>query len=176
MTPPGHGRLFLLFAVISLMAVGGGNAVVPEMQRQVVDLHHWMSGPQFVGLFAIAQASPGPNMLISSLIGWRLGGFPGAAAATLGMCLPSSLLTLTVARLWHRFAQSPWRRALERGLAPITLGLVLASGWQLAKAAGPDWRSYSLSAAVALLALRRGLNPLWLLAGGGLLGLLGWVH
>jgi chromate transporter len=176
MTPPTFGRLFLMFAVISLMAVGGGNAVVPEMQRQVVDLHRWMSGPQFVGLFAIAQASPGPNMLISCLIGWRLAGFPGAAACTMGMCLPSSLLTLTVARLWHRIAGSPWRRALERGLAPITLGLVLASGWQLSKAAGPDWRSYSLSAAVALLTLRRGLNPLWLLAGGGLLGLLGWVH
>jgi chromate transporter len=175
-TPPTLGRLFLMFALISIMAVGGGNAVVPEMQRQVVDLNHWMSSGQFVGLFAIAQASPGPNMLISSLIGWRMAGLPGALVCTLGMCLPSSLLTFSVARLWVRIGGSPWRRAMERGLAPVTLGLVLASGWQLSKAAGSDWRSYTLTAAVALLTLRRGLNPLWLLAGGGLLGLLGWVR
>ncbi|MDR3670692.1 MAG: chromate transporter [Holophaga sp.] len=176
MTTPSLGRLFLLFAMFSLIAVGGGNAVVPEMQRQVVDLNHWMSGPQFVGLFAIAQASPGPNMLISSLVGWRMAGLPGALVCTLGMCLPSSLLAFSVARLWSRISGSPWRPAIEQGLTPVTLGLVLASGWQLAKGAGSDWRCYTLSAAVALLTLRSKLNPLWLLAVGGALGLLGWVR
>ena len=176
MSAPSLGRLFLLFALFSIMAVGGGNAVVPEMQRQVVDLNRWMSGSQFVGLFAIAQASPGPNMLISSLIGWKLAGMPGALVATLGMCLPSSLLAFSVARLWNRISGSPWRRAIEQGLTPVTLGLVLASGWKLAAAAGSGWHCYVLSAAVALLTRRRKLNPLWLSAGGGVLGLMGWVR
>ena len=172
---PSLGRLFLMFALFSLIAVGGGNGVVPEMHRQVVDLNHWMSSPAFVGLFAIAQASPGPNMLIVCLIGWKMAGFPGAMVCTLGMCLPSSLLTFSVARLWQRISGSPWRRAIERGMAPITLGLVLASGWLLGKAAGTSWRSYALTAAVALLVWRSRIHPLWLLAMGGLLGLLGWI-
>jgi chromate transporter len=164
-----------MFALLSIMAVGGANAVVPEMHRQVVDLQHWMTSAEFAGLFAVAQASPGPNMLIVSLIGWKLAGVPGALVATFAMCLPSSLLTFTVARAWQRFGASPWRRVLERGLAPITVGLVLGSGCLLARAAGYGWRSYTLTAVVALATFRSKIHPLWLLGLGGLLGLLGWI-
>jgi chromate transporter len=175
MREPSLSRLFLMFALFSIMAVGGANATVPEIHRQVVELHGWMTSAEFAGLFAIAQASPGPNMLIVSLIGWKLAGLPGALVCTLGMGLPSSLLTFTVARLWHRFGASPWRRAIQRGLAPITIGLVLGGGWMLCGAAGSSWRSYALSAAVAALTLKTRLHPLWLLACGGLLGLVGWL-
>jgi len=158
MNAPTLGRLFLMFAALSLMAVGGANALIPEMHRQVVDLNHWMTGAEFAGLFAIAQASPGPNMLIVSVLGLKLAGLPGALVATLAFCLPSSLLSFAVARVRQRFEASPWRRAIERGLAPVTVGLVLGSGCLLASAAGCDWHAYLLSAGVALLALTGRFN------------------
>lgn len=158
------------FALYSLMAVGGVNALVPEIHRQVVELDGWMSNAEFSSLFAIAQAAPGPNMLFVTLIGWKVAGLPGALVATTGMCLPSSLLTYTVVRLRDRYSQSQARRAIERGLAPVTIGLTLGSGWLLLNAANAHVSGWLLSAATVPLALRRGINPLWLLAAGALIG------
>jgi len=173
MTPPGPMRLFLIFSLLSLMAVGGGNGVIPEMQRQVVDLNHWLGSREFVALIGIAQAAPGPNTLIATLIGWRLAGFPGALVCSLGMFLPSSLLAFSVSRAWQRADGTRWRLAVERGLAPITIGLVLASGWLLTRAASTGWRSIALALGVAVIVLRTRLNPLWLLALGAVMGMLG---
>jgi chromate transporter len=169
---PSLGTLFLQFCLFSLMAVGGANALIPEMHRQVVDLHHWMGNAEFASLFAIAQAAPGPNVLVVSLLGWKLAGLPGALVCTAGMCLPSSLLAFTAGRLWDRYRSSPWRRALERGLAPITIGLVLGSGCLLATTAGSAWPSYLLAGSSAVLSYRSRRSPLWWLAGAAALGLL----
>ncbi|WP_374348867.1 chromate transporter [Chitinimonas sp.] len=168
-------QIALLFGAMSLMAVGGANVLLPELHRQVVELHGWMSGSEFASLFAIAQASPGPNVLVVTLIGWRLAGLPGALVSTLAMCLPSSLLTFAVAKLWQRFKDNPWRRAIERGLAPITIGLVLGSGLLLGRAADHGALAWGLSGATALVASHGKLNPLWLLAAGAACGLAGWV-
>ena len=165
--------LFLRFCGFSLMAVGGANALIPELHRQVVDVSQWMSSTEFASLFALAQAAPGPNMLISSLIGWKVAGIPGALVCTLGMCLPSSTLAVAAGRLWDRYRESVWRRALERGLAPLTLGLVLGGGCHLARAAGGGWPSYVVVAASAGLAWRSRWNPLLWLAGAALLGATG---
>jgi len=168
-------RLFLSCCLFSLMAVGGANALVPEMHRQVVDVNGWMSSTEFASLFAIAQAAPGPNMLIVSLVGWKVAGLPGAVVSTIAMCGPSSILAFGVAKLWERFSASPWRRAIERGLAPVTIGLVLGSACLLAKAADASWAAYALTGLSALLAYRSQLNPIWLLAGGAAIGLTGWI-
>jgi chromate transporter len=168
-------QLAVMFSLLSLMAVGGANVLLPELHRQVVDLHGWMSSGEFATLFALAQASPGPNVLIVTLVGWRLAGMPGALVSTLAMCLPSSLLAYGFTRVWERFRASPWRRGAERGLAPLTIGLVLGSGYLLSLSADAHWPAFVLSGLTALVAARSSLNPIWLLAAGGALGLVGLV-
>lgn len=169
-TPPSLAELLARCAALSLMAVGGANAIVPELHRQVVELQHWVSGPEFAMLFAIAAAAPGPNVLIVTLIGWKVGGIPGALLATLGICGPSSVLAFAAGQVWDRFRSSRWRGIIERGLAPVTIGLIVGSGWRLAEVASTGWRGWAVAAAAALISWRARLNPLWVLAGGAALG------
>ena len=163
------------FALLSLLAFGGANAVVPEMHRLAVERHGWMSGAEFADLFALAQAAPGPNMMIVALIGLRAAGVAGALVATAAMCLPSCVLTFVVARLVDRFRDSPWRAVLQDGLAPITVGLVLGSGWVLTRAADHTPVAYALTAVAVVWALRTRWSPLWLLAAAAILGVAGLV-
>jgi chromate transporter len=165
--------LAVQFAELSLVALGGANAVIPEIQRQSVDLHHWMSAKEFTALFAIAQAAPGPNFMISTLVGWRAAGIVGALVATLAMCAPSCLLTFWVVKLWDRFGDAPWRKAVAAGFAPVTVGLVLSSAWLLSRAADVDWRLGLVTAVIAGIGYVTRLNPLWCLGSAAALGLTG---
>src|ERR1700726_257458 len=113
-------RLALIFLQMSLLAFGGANAILPEMQRQVVNVNHMMDTHTFAALFALAQAAPGPNMMVISLIGWHVAGLSGAVLTTVCVIAPSSVLTFLVARVWYRFRDAPWRRAIQRGLFPVT--------------------------------------------------------
>ena len=163
------------FALLSLLAFGGANAVMPEMHRLAVDRHGWMSDGEFADLFALAQAAPGPNVMIVTLIGLRAAGLAGALAATLAMCLPSCVLTFTVAQLVDRFRDSPWRAVLQDGLAPVTVGLVLGSGLVLTRAADQTLIAYALTAVAVIWVLATRLSPLWILAGAAALGVVGIV-
>ena len=162
------------FALLSLMAVGGANVVIPEIHRLVLN-EHWMSVQEFAALFAVAQAAPGPNILIVALVGWRVAGVSGAVLSMLAMCLPSSVLSFHAARLWREHRQSPWLRTVKGALAPVSVGLIAASGWLLGQAAYRGLGSGLLCLAVALLAWRSKLHPLWWLAAGAVLGMLGVV-
>jgi len=125
---------FILTALfVSIVAVGGVNAVLPELHRQVVEINHWLTDKQFADMFAIANASPGPNMLIITLIGWSLGGFYGAILSTLALCTPTCALTYLVAQAWEKFKDAPWRIAVQAGLVPVTVGLIAASAYLLAR-------------------------------------------
>jgi chromate transporter len=161
--------------LLSLIAIGGVNSVLPELHRMVVEQNGWVSNSEFSNYFAIAQASPGPNMLIVALIGWKVGGLPGALAATAAICGPSCFLTFWIVRIWDRFKTAPWRAAVQRGLAPLTVGLVLSTGYLVSQAAGLDVAALAITAAVAVLATVTRLHPLLWLSGGGVLGLLGLV-
>jgi chromate transporter len=172
---PVLAELGLQFAVLSLLAFGGGNAVLPEMQRIAVETHHWMSAATFVQLFAIAQAAPGPNILVVTLIGWQVAGFAGAFVATLALCGPSSLLIFSLEQLWSRFSNNRFRQAIQAGVAPLAIGLVLAGGYLVALSADADWRSAGLTVATTVIVLRWRRNPLWLIGAGALMGLLGVV-
>jgi chromate transporter len=108
-------ELAMVFAQFSLLAFGGANAVLPEMQRQVVEVHHWMSAQEFAALFALAQAAPGPNMMVVSLIGWRVAGFWGALVTTGAVAAPASILTFLVSLVWHRCRDAEWRKAVQYG-------------------------------------------------------------
>lgn len=167
------GALAAQFLALSLIAFGGANAVVPEIHRQSVELHRWMSDREFADLFAIAQAAPGPNVMISTLVGWKVAGIPGGVVATLAMCAPSCLLTYFVARIWHRYRDTRWRAAIGAGLAPVTVGLVAGSAWLLAHAADLQWRLALVTLATAVVGYFTKLNPLWCLGAAAALGFAG---
>jgi chromate transporter len=163
-------ELGLYFALLSLVSVGGLPSVMPEMQRFVVDVKGWLTPSEFIQAFAVGQAAPGPNVLIASLIGWKVAGLTGAFVALGAMCFPAAVIAWWVAGLWDRFKDSPWRRAIQRAIAPIVVGMILSGGVVLATPGSPDWRMWLIAGAVAAGMLIPRLNPLWLLAGGGILG------
>ena len=168
-------RLALLFLQMSLLAFGGANTILPELQRQVVDVNHMMSPHTFAALFALAQAAPGPNMMVVSLIGWNVAGLSGAILTMVCVVAPSSLLTFLVARAWYRFRDAPWRRAIQKGLIPVTAGLLLSSAALLIKATTLDWSLGLLTVAVTIVLLTTKLHPMLLLGGAAALGAVGLV-
>jgi chromate transporter len=164
-------ELALYFSLLSLLSVGGLPSVMPEMQRFVVDVKGWLSAEEFMQAFAIGQAAPGPNVLIASLIGWKIAGLGGALVALGAMCAPAAVLAWWVAELWERFKDTEWRRAVQRAIAPLVVGMILAGGAVLATPYGsPDWRLWLIAALAAAGMLLSKLNPLWFLGAGGLLG------
>ena len=164
-------ELALYFGLLSVIAFGGMPAVMPEMQRIVVEVKEWTSPVEFIQLFAVAQAAPGPNVLIASLIGWKAAGLAGAVVALLAVCGPAAVIAWWVADLWDRFKDSPWRLAIQRAIAPIVVALILSGGYVIATPDGtPDLRLWLIAAASAGTMLATRLNPLWMIAGGALLG------
>jgi chromate transporter len=168
-------ELIAQFLLLSMLSIGGANAIIPEMHRRAVDVHHWMTDTDFAQLFALSQAAPGPNVLIVSLIGWKVAGVAGGVVAMLAMSGPSSLLTYAVAHAWERFRDAPWRIAVQRGLAPVTVGLILASGYVLSRTADQSWAAYAITSITVVLALVTPLHPLWFLGVAAVLGALGWI-
>jgi len=164
--------VILLFSKLSLLAVGGVNSTLPAILREVVDEKHWMSLRQFSQLFAIAQAAPGPNMLIVALIGEQQAGITGGIAATIATVTPAGILVLLVASVWDRFQRARWRRVLQAAILPITAGLVLSAGIFLVRAADTNLMFGAMTLIAIILTLQSKLHPLWLLGGGALAGLL----
>jgi chromate transporter len=167
--------LAVAFALLSFFAVGGVNALIPEMHRQAVDVHGWMSDRRFTDLFAIAQAAPGPNLIIVTLIGWEVGRLPGAAAATLAMLGPTSILTYFVGQIWQRFQFARWRIAIQNGLVPVTIGLVASAAFVLARAADKSIVAALLTLGTAAAVYFTRVHPLLFLTLGAGLGVLGLV-
>ena len=165
--------LMLIFGQLSLLAFGGGLTVLPEMQRQVTELHGWMTAREFAALFALAQAAPGPNMLVVALIGWRVAGLIGALTAVLSLCGPSSILAFFSVRLWFRLRDAPWRRAVQAGLLPITAGLTMAAAVLLTEATTLGWATGAVTAAAALLFLFTRVHPLIVMGLAAALGATG---
>ena len=166
-------QIAMTFASLSLVAMGGANAVVPEIHRQIVGAHGWMNDATFAQLFAIAQAAPGPNILLASLIGWRVAGMAGLAVATLAMIVPSSVLAFTVGRLVNRLANAPWINVIKAGLVPVAVGLIMAGGMVMGRAAVHSLFSLALTAGGVIFVLFSDRNPLWAIAGGTFISLLG---
>ncbi|MFM8830459.1 MAG: chromate transporter [Spartobacteria bacterium] len=168
-------HVLILFSSISLLSIGGGNTVIPEMHRKAVDAYSWMNGKQFADLFAISQAAPGPSVLLVTLIGYKAAGIAGAVLATIAMILPAGLLAYFVSSFWTRSADSPIRSAIEHGFAPLTVGLVLASGWVMGKAADHDWRAGLLTIVCTILCTATKTNPVLIVGGAAFIGWLGWL-
>jgi chromate transporter len=168
-------ELFLEFALLSFVAFGGATALLPEMHRVVVENHHWLDDATFTHLYAIAQAAPGPNVLVVTLIGWEVAGLPGALAATLAMCLPMSVVIYLLIDRREGFGGKRWQQAISLGVAPLAVGLIFSGATLIAQAAGLGWGAFLLVAATVVANLRTKLHPLWFIAVGAALGLLGIV-
>ena len=167
--------LFFQFALLFCVAFGGASALLPEMHRVVVLEKHWLDDATFTHLYAIAQAAPGPNGLVVSLIGWEVAGVPGALAASLGMILPTGIMIYVLMRHWHRFAGARWQQSVQLGVAPLAVGLVFAAAFLIGQAAGFGWGGVLLAGLTAAALLKTKWHPLWLIALGGVVGLLGLV-
>ena len=163
-------ELALYFMMLSLISVGGMPSVLPELQRYVVDVKGWVTPSEFIQIFAVGQAAPGPNILIASLVGWQVAGLGGALVALGAMCGPSGVLAWWVSDLWDRFKGNPWRIAIQRAIAPIVVGLIATGGYVLATPGSPDWRLWAIAVACAAATLLTKMNPLWFLAAGGAIG------
>ena len=160
------GSLLALFVPLSFFTIGGGNAILAEVQRQVVGVHHWLTRTEFADVFAISRMSPGPGSLYITLIGWHVAGIPGAVAATVGIFLPTIILTYFIAGFWSRFQKARWQESFETGLKPVAAGLVLAGVFVLfTNLGGAPWAQMIALGSTALLFVKR-TNPFLLLAAG----------
>ncbi len=186
--------LFLHFASLSLLAIGGAITTAPDMHRYLVSEQAWLSDTQFSSSIALAQAAPGPNVLFIAVLGWNLGlnaaGGPalgtvawgwaltGVLIAMVATILPSSLLTYTATRWAHRNRELRAVRAFKTGMAPIVIALLIATGWLLTAAhdqLARDWPLWLLTLLAALLVWRTRVHMLWMIAAGAIVGALGWV-
>lgn len=162
-------HLIVVFVPFSLISIGGGPSIFAGIQHQSVEVYHWVSGREFVEIFAIARAAPGPGSMLVTLLGWKVAGWTGALVATLALFVPSSLLCYGVARMWGHYRGRHWHTALEAGLAPIGAGLILAGVFSIFSVAGAGILSWGIAGAAALVfGFRPKLNPLFVLLAGAI--------
>jgi len=162
--------LIRVFAYLSLLTVGGGLAAFPEMKALTVGVHHWVTFPQLIHLYSMGQVAPGPNMMMIVSIGQWTAGLPGAIVVVLAFFGPTALLAFFVGRLWERLSKWPWRNSIERGLSPVSIGLLLAGCLSLARGAVTGWITALIGLVVLLILLRSKVNPAWLVLGGAVAG------
>ena len=174
----GNGSLLTVaavFASLSLVSIGGGNTVLPEIHRAAVQREQWMTDQQFADIYAISEAAPGPSSMISSLVGYKAAGLPGALVAIASILGPSSLLMYAACLTWERFRTAKWRIAFERGLAPVSLGLLFSSGFTVVRSSDHTTVAYAITVVTMVLLVRTKISPLLVMAAAGVLGALGLV-
>jgi chromate transporter len=163
------------FALMSLFAIGGANAALPEMHRLTVEVMQWMTDQQFANMFAIAQVTPGPNVIIVTLIGYHVAGLSGALVTTLAMCGPTCVFAFFIGGIWERFKDARWRLIVPAGVVPISLGLIAASALVIARAAAQHWIAVAVTIVTFAVTYKVRVNPLWIFAAAALLGLAGAI-
>lgn len=158
-----------VFSLLSILAVGGGAAVLPEMKSLTVGAPPWLTDALFGQIYSLGQLAPGPNMLMVSVIGYHVAGFAGALSALLGFFVPSGVITFFAGRMWDRFADNPWRASLARGLGPVTVGLILAGALSIERTVmkGHGLVPYVIAALTIAILLRVKINPVFLILAGG---------
>ncbi len=167
--------LFWHFLLLGCLAVGGVSTVMPDMYRYMVDEQGMVTARQFADLYALAQAAPGPNALWVTLLGLQAAGWSGAIATTLGVLIPATGFSLIASALHAQHADAPLALAVRRGLAPVALGFMLASGWLLLRSVEHGWSGYIIALVTFVVAAATRLNPLWLMAAGAAAGIAGFI-
>ena len=161
-----------VFAYLSLLTVGGGMAAFPEMKVLTVDVYKWLNFHQLIHLYSVGQMAPGPNMMMIVSIGEWAAGALGALLAVVAFFGPTAVLTFVVGRLWKRLEKWPWRTSIQQGLAPVSIGLLLAGCFTMAKGAVTGTETAAIAVGVLLILLRYKVNPALLVVGGAIVGLL----
>jgi chromate transporter len=164
--------IFAQYLLLSLLSIGGAIGTAPDMHRFLVERHHWMTNAQFSASVAIAQAAPGPNLLFVAVLGWGLGGVFGMCVTMTGILLPSTTLTLFAARWGESRRSTRGVQSFVMGMAPLTVGLVLSTGFILGKPAYDNPWLIATMVATVLVCVRTRVSPLWLIAAGGVVGAL----
>lgn len=171
------------FLRLSLFSLGGGNTLLTEYHELAVNQYCWLTSRQFADLYAIAEAAPGPSSMLVGLLGMAaavregpLWGILSGVAAEAAILLPSTVVMVLASLSWNRWRDSPWRLAFERGMGPITLGILFAVGLKILRISDHDTPAYAVSAVVCLLMLRTRISPLVFMVVAGLLGALGLVN
>lgn len=171
-------HLMNVFCLLSLMAVGGGSAVLPEMEHESVSLNQWVTPSEFASIYSLGQMAPGPNLSMVGLIGFKAAGIFGMIVALIAFYLPSSFLTYTASHIWDSFKDNPWRQAIQKGLAPVTIGLMLAGVYAVGKTASFNISkplevnaiTIGIGIAVCVVLFLKKINPAFLILGGGVIG------
>lgn len=164
--------LVRVFAYLSLLTVGGGMAAFPELKTLTVDVHNWLTFPQLVHLYSVGQLAPGPNMMMIVPIGDWVGGPVGAILVLVAFFGPTVLLTFLVGRWWGKLETWPWRTSIQQGLAPVSIGLLLAGCFTMAKGAIFGLETAAIAVGVLLILLQTKINPALLVLGAAVIGML----
>jgi chromate transporter len=162
--------LIRVFAFLSMLTVGGGMAAFPEMEKLTVDVHKWLTFHQLIHLYSVGQLAPGPNMMTIVTIGDWAGGILGAIVVLVAFFGRTALLALIVGRLWNKLEKWPWRESIQKGLAPVSIGLLLAGTLSMAKGAVTGWTTGGIALAVLVTMLWRKINLALVVVGGAIVG------
>jgi chromate transporter len=162
--------LVRVFAYLSLLTIGGGMAAFPEMKILTVEVHKWLTFPQLIHLYSVGQLAPGPNMMMIVPIGNWAGGVLGAIAVVLAFFGPTAVLTFIVGRLWNKLERWPWRRSIQQGLAPVSIGLLLAGCFTMAKGAIFGLDTATIAVVALLILLKYKINPALLILVAAVIG------
>jgi chromate transporter len=167
--------LFSHFTMLSLLAVGGAITTVPDMHRFVVVKQSWLTDAQLSASVALAQAAPGPNVLFVAVIGFNVAGLVGVLATLGGSLVPSAVLAIAAGRYGRDRKDRREVQAFTQGLAPLTIGLLVATSWILTEPTQHQWSAWVLFAATLAWMVRTRFSPLWPIAVGAVAGVMGWV-
>ena len=167
--------LIRVFAYLSVLTVGGGMAAFPEMKTLTVDVHQWLTFPQLIHIYSVGQMAPGPNMMMIVVIGQWAGGVMGAVLTLIAFFGPTALLAFAVAKGWRKLEKWPWRTSIQQGLAPVSIGLLLAGCFTMAKGAVTGLETGAIAVGVLLILLQYKINPALLVVAGAVVGLLSFA-
>jgi chromate transporter len=162
--------LVRVFAYLSLLTVGGGMAAFPELKILTVEVHHWLTFPQLVHLYSVGQMAPGPNMMMIVAIGEWAAGLLGAIVVVIAFFGPTGVLTFMVGRLWNKLSKWPWRESIQEGLAPVSIGLLLAGCFTFARGAVTGFDTAAIATGTLLILLRYKVNPALLVLAAAIIG------
>jgi chromate transporter len=161
-----------VFGYLSFLTIGGGMAAFPEMKVQIVDVHRWLTAEQLTHVYSTGQMSPGPNMMMVAEVGVLVAGFAGALVCALAFFVPTGILTFLVGRLWTRLANWPWRSSIQKGLAPVAIGLAVGGLITFGRTAVTGWLTLLVAFAVFVAVVQTKINPVFFILGGGVIGLI----
>jgi len=166
-----YWQLISIFAVVSVLGFGGGNAIIPQMYADVVTQHHWITSTEFSRFYALSRLAPGPAMTVSALIGYTVAGFSGACVAAVAMFLPAAAFVYVLAHVWDRFYEHPGRKIFARAMIPIVLGLSWVGTIILGRGALDGPATIAIALISAVIMIRTKLNTALVVALAGVAGI-----